>query len=119
MPTVLIIDDSETVREQVRYTLAAAGYDVLEAGDGLAGAEAIEQNTELALVVCDINMPALDGLEVLARVRDRLVTLPVMMLTTEGDPELIRRAKLLGAKGWLTKPFRDEILVAAVNRLAA
>ena len=71
------------------------------------------------LVVCDVNMPRMGGLEFLERCRANGSTVPVVMLTTEGQVELIQRARSLGAKGWLVKPFKPEQLVAAANRLTA
>ena len=118
--TVLVVDDSEVVRQQVSSALGAAGYDVVEAADGMAGAEAIESRDDLAAVICDINMPRLNGIEMLTRVKadPKHTALPVVMLTTEGQPALIRRAKEVGAKGWIVKPFDPALLVSAVRRLA-
>lgn len=118
--TILVVDDSEVVRQQVAAALGAAGYDVVEACDGMAGAEAIESRDDLAAVICDINMPRLNGIEMLTRVKadPKYTALPVVMLTTEGQPALIRRAKEVGAKGWIVKPFDPTLLVSAVRRLA-
>jgi two-component system chemotaxis response regulator CheY len=113
---VLVIDDSLTVRKQVGMALTMAGFAVLEACDGADALEKLTVHADVALVVCDVNMPRMNGLEFLAHVRTGL---PVMMLTTEGQPELIQRAKALGAKGWLVKPFKPELLVAAARKLTA
>jgi len=71
--------------------------------------------------LCDINMPGMNGLDLLEKVRadGRNAHLPILMLTTEGHPALILRAKHAGAKGWIMKPFKTELLVATVRRLAA
>jgi two-component system chemotaxis response regulator CheY len=73
------------------------------------------------MLICDVNMPRMNGLEMLEKLRGdvRWKTLPVVMLTTEGQPALIERAKKAGAKGWIIKPFKAELLVAAVQRLTA
>lgn len=115
--TILLIDDSETVRQQVRRTLVGAGYEVIEASDGVDGLEKIRRRTDLFLALCDINMPRMNGLEMLEHLHRDGSTLPVVMLTTEGQPLLIRRAKQAGAKGWIVKPIRPEPLLAAVNRV--
>jgi two-component system chemotaxis response regulator CheY len=117
---VLVIDDSSTVRREVANALAGAGFEVLEAGDGIDGAAAIDNMPDISLVICDVNMPRMGGLEMLSRVKSdaRNASLPIVMLTTEGQPALMRRAKDAGARGWIVKPFKPTQLVAAVQRLA-
>jgi two-component system chemotaxis response regulator CheY len=118
MRSVLIIDDSEAVRRQVAQTLTPAGYAVVEASDGLEGLTAIK-TAPPALVLCDLNMPRMGGMELLAEL-SRTQTVPLMvMLTTEAQPALIRRARELGAVGWIVKPFKADLLIAAVNKLTA
>jgi two-component system chemotaxis response regulator CheY len=116
---VLVIDDSSTVRQQVTQALLAAGFEVREARNGHEGLEALRKTEELALVLCDVNMPHMDGIEMLelAKRDPAHADLPVVMLTTEGQPELIRRAKQAGAAGWIVKPFNPEQLIAAVRKL--
>jgi two-component system chemotaxis response regulator CheY len=118
---VIVIDDSQTIREQVRAALGGAGFDIVEAVDGLDGAEVIGRTPDAALVVCDVNMPHRSGVELLEGLRkdDRFKSLPVLMLTTEGQPQLIERARKAGAKGWLVKPFSADLLVAAVRKLTS
>jgi len=113
---VMVIDDSMMVRKQVGIALTTAGFTVVEACDGADALEKLTSHADVALVVCDVNMPRMNGLEFLENVRKGL---PVMMLTTEGQPELIQRAKALGAKGWLVKPFKPDLLVAAARKLTA
>ncbi len=118
MRRVLIIDDSEAVRRQVAQTLEPAGYDVVEASDGFEGLSVIK-SAGPALVLCDLNMPRMGGMEMLAEL-SRSQPVPVMvMLTTEAQPALIRRARELGAVGWIVKPFKADLLIAAVNKLTA
>jgi two-component system chemotaxis response regulator CheY len=116
---VIIIDDSASVRRQVCGVLAAAGFQMLEAIDGLDGAEQIRAQPELALVICDVNMPRMNGLDMLDDLQAEILRrqLPVVMLTTEGQPEAMARAKKAGAKGWIVKPFKEPLLLAAVNKL--
>jgi two-component system, chemotaxis family, chemotaxis protein CheY len=118
---VIVIDDSQTIREQVAATLRQAGFDILEAVDGVDGAEVIAGAPDAALVICDVNMPKKSGLELLEDLRqdERFKALPVVMLTTEGQPQLIERARKSGAKGWLVKPFKADLLLAAVRKLTA
>jgi two-component system chemotaxis response regulator CheY len=111
---IMIIDDSLMVRQQVSRALIAAGLAVVDATDGADGLQKLAVNPDVALVVCDVNMPRMSGIEFLERVQKGL---PVVMLTTEGQPALIERAKSLGAKGWILKPFKPDLLVAAVRKL--
>ena len=118
---VLVVDDSQTVRQQVSIALSQAGYEVLEAGDGVEGFDKISGDAEIKLVVCDVNMPRMNGLEMVEKVRgeSQFDKLPIVMLTTEGAPQLIARAKKAGAKGWIVKPFKADLLVKAVDKLTA
>jgi two-component system chemotaxis response regulator CheY len=118
-PSVLIIDDSVTVRQQVVAILTAVGYEVIEAGDGLAGLEAVHAHVGISMILCDVNMPRMDGLEFLEKFKgeNRAPSVPVVMLTTNGTPDLIARAKRAGARGWIVKPFQADLLVGAVRRI--
>ena len=118
---ILIIDDSATVRHQVRAALLGNGFEILEAADGVEGLSTISEQHDLAAVVCDVNMPRMGGLQMLelAKAKGLLSTLPVVMLTTEGQPALVQQAKALGAKGWIVKPFKPELLVATMRKLTA
>lgn len=115
---VLVVDDSDTVRSQVRKALAPAGYEIIQATDGLEGLKALRANPGLSLVLCDVNMPNLDGLDMLTMAVGEGFTVPIVMLTSEALPSLIRRAREAGAKAWIVKPFRDDFLLAAANKLA-
>lgn len=115
---VMIVDDSMVVRQQVGNTLTQAGFDVVQAVDGQDALEKLRFET-VALVVCDVNMPRMNGLEFLEAVSREGRKLSVVMLTTEGQQTMIQRAKQSGAKGWIVKPFKSELLVAAVRRLTA
>lgn len=114
---IMIVDDSGTIRQQVAAALTGAGFAMAEAIDGEDGLAKLTAAQDVALVICDVNMPKLNGLDMLEKLRKvpRLETVPVIMLTTEGQPEHIARAKSLGAKGWLVKPFRPDLLIAAVK----
>jgi two-component system chemotaxis response regulator CheY len=116
---VIVVDDAATVRQQVGMALKQAGYDVLEATDGQEGKNLIDKTPDAAMVICDVNMPRMNGLEMLEALgrSGRLATLPVIMLTTEGQPQLMQRAKAAGAKGWMVKPFKANLLVATVQKL--
>lgn len=119
MKKILIIDDSKTVRDQVRGILEGAGYAVEEAGDGEEGLERIRAQRDFAMVICDVQMPNMTGIAMLERLKADGITpgLPIVMLTTEAQLTMIARAKQGGAKGWIVKPFKAEHIVAAVSKL--
>lgn len=116
---ILVVDDSDAIRQQVGSALRQAGYATAEAVDGVQGLELLKEG-DFALVICDVNMPRMNGLEMLETLkRDPAYgALPVVMLTTEGQPALVERAKKAGAKGWIVKPFKPELMIAAVRKLA-
>jgi two-component system, chemotaxis family, chemotaxis protein CheY len=120
MKKIIVIDDSQTVRQQVSVVLSGAGYEVIEAEDGVEGANVIRANPEASLAICDVNMPRQGGLEMLdsLRAQNASVQFPVIMLTTEGRPDLIERARSSGARGWIVKPFKPTMLLAAVKKIA-
>lgn len=116
---IAIADDSTIVRQQVAYALVQVGYDVIEAADGQEAFERISAAPNIKLLICDVNMPRMNGLELLAKLAGpaKSPPFPIVMLTTDGHPELIAQARALGAKGWMVKPVQPEILVATVKKL--
>jgi two-component system chemotaxis response regulator CheY len=116
--TVMIVDDSALICRQVTLALSPSGFDVLQARDGVDALEQLSKSPQVALIICDVNMPKMDGMEFLEHVRDTpSATVPVIMLTTESDPALLARAKALGAKCWITKPFRADTIVETARKL--
>jgi two-component system, chemotaxis family, chemotaxis protein CheY len=108
---VLVVDDSPSIRQQVTLCLEQGGYQVVEAQDGLEG---LERRADCAMAICDVNMPRMNGIEFAEKVGG---SMPIVMLTTEGRPELISRAKAAGAKGWMVKPFKPEQLLSVVKKI--
>jgi len=118
MKKVMIVDDSRTVRQQVVAALGPAGFEVLEAQDGVEALDRIKGTPDLSLVICDVNMPRMNGLELLGMARyGGGLLVPVVMLTTEGRTDVIERAKRAGARGWLVKPFKADQLIAVARKL--
>lgn len=118
---VLIVDDSVTIRQQVRMALSQAGFDVIEAVDGEDGVSKIRSDSNIAAVICDVNMPKKSGLELIEEIKAGGTNsgVPIVMLTTEGQPSMVQRAKQAGAKGWIVKPFKPNLLVAAIQKLTS
>lgn len=116
--TILIIDDSASIRQVVKLTLAGAGYTVIEAVDG-KDALTKANGQKIHLMISDVNMPNMDGLTFLREVKKNPAYkfTPVIMLTTEGSPDKINAGKEGGAKAWIIKPFNPEQILAAVSKL--
>ena len=119
---ILVADDSRVMRQIVIRTLRQAGFsghDIVEAEDGVDALERAEASSPIALVIVDINMPRMNGLEFLAAFREdrRYKGVPAVILTTEAQPALVARAKSLGAQGWIIKPFDPAQLIATVHRV--
>lgn len=119
MSKILVVDDSPTIRAQVAESLTAGGHVVMEATDGVDGLEVLQEHSDIDLVILDVNMPRMGGLEMLEAIKSNPArsNLPVVMLTTEGHQALINRAKAAGARGWVVKPFKAAMLLTAVNKL--
>jgi two-component system chemotaxis response regulator CheY len=118
---VLVVDDAALIRQRVRRCLAVADIRVIEAPDGAAALEMLRANPDIALVVSDVHMPRMDGLQLLEVIREEESTrdLPFLVLTTETQATLVDRARDLHVQGWLLKPVRPDLLLVAVNKLIA
>ena len=118
-PMVLIVDDSITVRELLSSTFQKAGYRVEQARDGQEAWEKLRSGLPCEVVFCDVEMPRMDGLELLSRVQQdpELQDLPIAMLTSRGASRHKQMATDLGAKGYFTKPYLEEVLLDAAHRL--
>lgn len=116
--TILTVDDSRTMREMLRRTLASEGYNVLQAEDGLDGLAMLEGRTP-DIIITDINMPRLDGFGFIREVRcdPRHRGTPILVLSTEFDDAKKQRARHEGATGWIVKPFSPPKLLAALRRV--
>ncbi len=119
---IMVVDDSPTIRSSVAFCLRNAGYEVDEAKDGQDALERLdvlkEAGTPLALILTDINMPRMDGLTFIGKVKATAFRyLPILVLTTEGEQGMIDRGKVAGASGWLIKPFHPEQLLWAIRKL--
>jgi two-component system chemotaxis response regulator CheY len=119
--TILIVDDSVSLRKVVAIALTGAGYEVVEAGDGL---DALDKLAGLAgrkvhLIISDVNMPRMGGLEFVRQVKANASYkfTPVIMLTTEGQDSMKEQGRAAGAKAWILKPFNPPQMLNAVAKL--
>lgn len=117
--TILTVDDSASIRQMVSMTLSAAGYRVVEAGDGAEGYSKATA-TPVDAVITDLNMPVMNGLEFIRKFRTHPASkgVPIILLTTESNEELKRQAKEAGAIGWIVKPFKQDQLLAVIKKVA-
>lgn len=116
--TIMVVDDSASLRNVVCIALKGAGYDVIEAADGR---DALSKLTgqKVNLIVTDVNMPNMDGITLVREVKKlpKYKFTPIMMLTTESQPEKKQEGREAGAKAWLVKPFQPPVLLDAVSKL--
>jgi two-component system chemotaxis response regulator CheY len=116
--TILIVDDSASVRQVVGITLRGAGYDVIEGTDGANGLTKLT-GQRVHLIISDVNMPNMDGISFVKAVKQlpAYKFTPVVMLTTESQEDKKREGQQAGAKAWIVKPFQPAQLLAAVEKL--
>lgn len=119
--TILIVDDSATLRASVNFVLTDAGFEVMQAKNGAEGLERLEESKRLGIkidmIISDINMPVMDGITFIKEVKKgdfRFV--PILILTTESENAKKMEGKAAGASGWLVKPFKPEQLVWVVKK---
>lgn len=115
---ILIVDDSVSIRKSVSFVLGQEGYDIIEAEDGLDGVKKAE-STPCQLVITDINMPNMNGIELIKALRSTSAYkfTPIIALTTESQDTKMQEGKAAGATGWIVKPFTSEKLVAIVKKI--
>ena len=119
--TIMIVDDTEAIRMSVGFTLQEEGYEVVEAKNGQEALEKLK-NSKIDLILCDVNMPVMSGIEFLRNIKtdnaysDFRFT-PIIMLTTEAGEKMKTEGKELGAKAWIVKPFKPEQLIKSIKIL--
>ncbi len=116
---VLTVDDSKTMRDMVSFTLKGAGYDVIEAEDGKHALQVVAGQS-VDVVITDLNMPNMNGLELIRALRadPKFQFVPILMLTTESDETKKADGKSAGATGWIVKPFNPEKLLQVVQKVS-
>lgn len=116
--TILAVDDSASIRQMVSFTLKSAGYDVVEALDGMDGLEKAKARS-INLILTDQNMPRMDGLTLIKSLRAlrQYATTPILMLTTESSDTMKAQGRAAGATGWLVKPFDPQKLIEVVRKV--
>jgi two-component system, chemotaxis family, chemotaxis protein CheY len=118
---IMTVDDSTTVRQMMRFTLEDAGYEVSEAVDGVDALRKFAAGEEVDMLITDLNMPNMDGLELIRAVRKDIGNrfIPIIMLTTEAQESKRQEGKSAGASGWIVKPFKPQQVLAVVKMVLA
>lgn len=121
MAKILVVDDSEIIRFQLSTDLTQDGHEVIEAHDGLHGLQMLKDNKDVKLIVCDVNMPEMDGITMCENVSkdEELNKIPIVMLTTQNSPELKAKGKSFGVIAWVTKPYKSASLLGGINKILA
>ncbi len=116
--TILIVDDSESIREVVNFTLEKSGYNVLSADDGTEAIKHLD-GKHIDLIITDLHMPKMNGIELIKEVRkiNEYKYTPILYLTTESQHSKKMEAKEAGATGWIIKPFMPEKLISAIKKI--
>jgi len=118
LANILIIDDSMTMRQMVNFTISAAGHKVTEAANADEALQSA-QSQRFDLVISDVNMPGRSGIELVAELRklpDYKFT-PILLLTTESQPEMKNKGRAAGATGWIVKPFDPDALLSVLRKV--
>ena len=120
MAKILIVEDSDSVRISLKNILTPDGHEVIEAANGLEALQRLEETQGFDVILCDINMPEMNGMEFIKEQcnHETYCDIPTVMCTTESHPRLTQEAKQTGVvRAWLMKPFKPEILKATVDRI--
>lgn len=118
MASILAVDDSASMRQMVSFTLKGAGYEVVEASDGVE-ALSVAKTRSVNLVITDVNMPNMDGITLIKELRalPSYKFIPMLMLTTESAMDKKAAGKQAGATGWIVKPFNPDQLLATIKKV--
>ncbi|KZN46432.1 response regulator [Pseudoalteromonas luteoviolacea] len=116
--TILVVDDSDSLRQVVNIALSGAGFDVVEARDGKDALTKLNGN-KIHLIISDVNMPNMNGIEFVKQAKQlpQYKFTPVIMLTTENQQSMMEEGKKAGAKAWMVKPFKPAQMLQAVSKL--
>jgi len=115
---ILIVDDSGSIRQSMKYVVESAGYAVIEASNGKDALGVIQPQTKL--VITDINMPEMNGIDLIKAIRagsPPLKTVPIIILTTESQDDMKQKGKDAGATAWIVKPFPPEAIISTIKKL--
>ena len=116
--TIITIDDAQTMRKMIKFTLQPTGHEIIEAADGAEAYEKLKARS-VDLIITDVNMPRMDGIELTRKLRQipMHARTPIVLLTTESSPEKKNQGRAAGATGWIVKPFNQQQLLKLVSQV--
>lgn len=119
MAKILVVDDSEIIRVKLKNDLLAEGYEVVEAENGINGLEILNQHKDVDVIISDVNMPEMDGPTMCKKLHSHpdFKHIPIVMLTTQSNPELKASCKEYGVIAWITKPYKLKGLLIGVEKI--
>lgn len=119
MAKIMVVDDSEIIRFRLNTDLTGEGHEVIEAHDGLHGLQMLKENEDIKLIVCDVNMPEMDGITMCENISkdSKFNHIPIVMLTTQNSPELRAQGKSYGVIAWVTKPYKPAALLGGIKKI--
>ena len=119
MAKILVVDDSEIIRVQLKTDLTNAGHEIIEAEHGLHGLEVLNANPDVDIIISDVNMPEMDGVSMCQSIHknDTLNHIPIVMLTTQSSPELKAKGKECGVIAWVTKPYKSKTILGGIEKI--
>jgi len=118
MPTILVVDDSKTMRDNLRDLLTKEGFGVVEAESGEQGVEMMGLHA-IHFIISDLNMPGMDGLTMCSHIKQQGHHVPIFMLTTQANQELKVKAKEYGVVAWMIKPYNSDVLTKGIKKVLA
>lgn len=119
MTKILVVDDAKLIRDELSKVFLKEGYEVLQAENGSDGVAIVKANTDLDMIITDLNMPEMDGLSMIEKIREEVPDFdqPILILTTEASPNLKQRGRMLGVKLWAIKPVSPASLLGPMRKL--
>ncbi len=116
---VLIVDDSASMRQMVKFTLVENGFNVIEAVNGQEGIDKLNNLDNCKFIITDIHMPVMNGIDFIKNVRsgNKYKFSPIIVLTTESEEEMQNEAKKAGASAWIVKPFSPKKLIEVIKKV--
>lgn len=119
MAKILVVDDSDHVRDTLKEALEASGHTTIPAINGEEAFSTFEKQNDFELIITDLNMPVMDGMQLCQKIYTKYKdkTPPILVLSSEADPALKNQSKQYGVVGWIVKPFKDEVIGSVVDKI--
>lgn len=119
MKKIIIVDDSDFIRRIVKMTLEKEGFEIMEESNGADGLITIKKNAPLDLIISDINMPEINGLDMVKQIKqdEALKSIPVILLTNESEEQFMDKKNEMKVEKWLAKPFQPNELTKIINEI--